>query len=174
MSNETAKPATAAKASPTKAAAAKTETTAEATAENILNSAVANFDFSGEKVSKMMEKSMKSVGEVTEFAKGNVEAALASAKAAAKGAEQISQYFVETSKKQFEEAQAVLKNIASVKSPNEAFQLQNDFAKSQFDAAVASWSKLSETMLKVAGDVTQPLSARVALATDNVKKAISA
>lgn len=170
MSNETAKNTTATKSASTKPA----ENKAVTAAEKFLKSAAQNFDLSGEKVTEMMEKSLKSVNEVTEFAKGNVEAAIASAKAAAQGAEQISKHFVETSKKQFQDAQGVLKNLASVKSPNEAFQLHNDFAKSQFDSVVASWSKLSETMLKVAGEVTQPLSARVTVATDNVKKVISA
>jgi hypothetical protein len=48
------------------------------------------------KVKDMMEKNMKSMTEMTEFAKGNVEAMVESAKAAAAGAETLTAHFVES------------------------------------------------------------------------------
>lgn len=137
----------------------------------IRNETVANLE---KKVVTTMEKNLQSVNSVVEFSKGNFEAVIVSAKAAAEGAELITRSFVEISKKSFEDAQNALQGIMSAKTPNEAFQLQNEYAKAQFDAAVATLSKFSETFLKVAGEVTQPLSKRVGLAADNVKKAITA
>ena len=62
--------------------------------------------------------------------------------------------------------------MTTVKTPNEFMQLQSDFAKTQFDAAVAEMSKLSETLVKLAGEVFEPMQNRMALATDKMKSAM--
>jgi phasin family protein len=126
------------------------------------------------KAKEMMEGSMKQMGELTEFAKGNVEAMVASAKAATAGAEVIASAVVEHGKKNFEATSSAVKQMTGAKTPNELMQLQNDFAKSQFEHGVAMWSKLSETMLKLAGDVTQPLSSRMAIAAEQMKATVAA
>lgn len=117
------------------------------------------------------EKSSKVGEEVVEFSKGNVEALVASAKIAAKASEAISQEVAEYSKKNLENTVALFKSFASVKSPTELFQLQSDFAKSSFDSAVAEASKFSEALMKVAGEIAQPLSTRYALAAEKIKGA---
>ncbi|QMW23904.1 phasin family protein [Sandaracinobacteroides saxicola] len=121
------------------------------------------------KAKDMMEKSMKTMSDVTEFTKGNVEAMVASAKAAAAGAETIGSMVVEHGKARFEETTSAVKSLSGVKTPTELFELNNRYVKTQFDHTVAFWSKMSETMLKVAGDVAQPLSSRMALAGEQVK-----
>lgn len=125
------------------------------------------------KMQSMMEKQMKSMADVTEFTKGNVEAMIESAKAATSGAEVLATQFVETSKAAVEEAQTAFKSFATAKTPNELIQQQNDFAKAQFDKVVANWSKATETWMKVAGEVVQPLSNRMALAAETVKKSVA-
>jgi len=125
------------------------------------------------KVKDMMEKNMKSMTEMTEFAKGNVEAMVESAKAAAAGAETLTAHMVETSKKSMEEAQAAFKAMTSAKSPNEMMAAQNEFAKAQFDKAVANMSHFSEAWMKLAGDVVQPISSRMAVAAETMKKSIA-
>ncbi len=126
------------------------------------------------KVRELMEKNMKTMNEMTEFAKGNLEALIESAKAAASGAEAMTTHFVESSKKSAEEAQVAFKSFASAKTPNELITAQNDFAKAQFDKAVANMSHMSETWLKLAGEVVQPLSSRMSLAAETVKKSMAA
>lgn len=118
-----------------------------------------------------IDKSTKLFEEVTDFAKGNVEAIVASSRVAAKGAETLGQEAAEYGKKSFEQASATLRSFATVKSPTELFQLQSDYAKTSFDALVAESSKLSESFLKLAGDIAQPLSSRFALAAEKVKSA---
>lgn len=144
----------------------------KATAEVVAQAQAAQEQMS-EKMREMMEKSMKSMTEMSEFAKGNLEAMIESAKAAAAGAETITAHVVEASKAAMEEAQAAFKAMATAKSPNELMQAQNDYAKSQFDKAVSSWSHMSETWLKVAGDVVQPISSRMAVAAETVKKSVA-
>ncbi len=123
---------------------------------------------------KMMEKNMSKMNQLTDFAKGNVEAVVESAKAAAKGAQTLTSHYVAASKKSAEEMRAAYKTFTSVKTPNEFIQAQNEFAKAQFDRAVANFSEATETWLKVAKEVTQPLSARVSVAVEAVKKNVAA
>lgn len=138
-----------------------------------IRQAKAGYENFNSQFSNIMEHNMKTFSDVTEFTKGNVDALVASAKAAQQGAETISTTLVETSKKCFEETQAAFKALTTAKSPNELVQLQNNFARSQFDQAVSTMSQLSEVFLKVTGEVVQPLSNRVAVATETAKKAVS-
>jgi phasin family protein len=117
------------------------------------------------------EKSSKFGEEYVDFAKGNVEAVIASSKVAAKAGETLGQEAAEYSKKHFEAATTAFKSFASVKSPTELFQLQSEFAKASFDSLVAEASRVSEALMKVAGDVAQPLSTRYALAAEKIKSA---
>lgn len=133
----------------------------------------ANLETVVEKGQEMMGTAVKSVSEMSEFAKGNVDAMMVSAKAATTGFETIANLIVEHSKKSFEETTAAMKSMAAAKSPAELFQLQNDFAKARFDHAVAMWSAMSETMLKVAGDIAQPMSSRIAIAGEKVKTLVA-
>ena len=116
-------------------------------------------------------KSTKYGEEFADFAKGNVEAVIASSKVAAKAGETLGQEAAEYGRKHFEAATQAFKSFASVKSPTELFQLQSEFAKASFDSAVTEASRVSESLLKVAGDIAQPISNRYALAAEKIKSA---
>jgi phasin family protein len=118
-----------------------------------------------------VERSTKLIEEMNEFNKGNIEAMVESGRVAAKAAEQLSREAAETARKNFEQATAALKSFASVKTPTEFFQLQSDYARSAFDRMIADSSKNSETMLKLAGDIFQPISNRFAVAAEKMKTA---
>lgn len=117
------------------------------------------------------EKGTKAFDEVNEFAKGNVEAVVESSKIAAKGFESLGQDAAEYSRKSFETATAAMKSFAGAKSPTDFFKLQSDYLRSAFDSMVAETSKNTEAMLKLAGDVAQPLSNRAAVAAEKIKVA---
>lgn len=116
-----------------------------------------------------VESSMKSLDEMTEVARGNVEALLASARVAAAGFETLAAHLSEVSRKSFESTTSTARAMASVKTPNELFQMQSDFAKAQFDSAVSEFSKLTEMMVKMSGEVMEPVQNRVAITTDKMK-----
>ena len=120
-----------------------------------------------------VESSMKSLDEMTEVARGNVEAMLASARVAAAGFESLAAHISEVSRKSFESTTTTARAMASVKTPNELFQMQSDFAKAQFDSAVSEFSKLTEMMVKMSGEVMEPVQNRVAITTDKVKAAFT-
>ena len=120
-----------------------------------------------------VESSMKSLDEMTEVARGNVEALLASARVAAAGFETLAAHISEVSRKSFEATTTTARAMTSVKTPNELFQMQSDFAKAQFDSAVSEFSKLTEMMVKMSGEVMEPVQNRVAITTDKVKTAFT-
>jgi phasin family protein len=115
------------------------------------------------------EKSAKIVEEFADLTRGNVEAIVASSKVAAKGVETLGQDAADYGRKSFEDASAAFKRFAEVKSATDFFRLQGDYARSAFDAAVAESARLSETVLKLAGDVAEPINSRYAVAAERVK-----
>ncbi len=122
-----------------------------------------------ERARTQIERNTRIAEEMTELSKGNVEAMVASTKIVAKGLETVGQEVAEYSRKSFEDASAALKSFTEVKSATDFFRLQSDFARSQFDGLVAESSKLSETMIKLAGDVAEPLASRYSVAAERVK-----
>ena len=129
----------------------------------------AAFGDINERAKAAAEKSAKMVEEIADLTRGNVEALVASSKIAAKGVETMSQSAAEYSRKSFEDASAALKSFAEVKSATDFFKLQGDFARSAFDAAVAESARVSETVLKLAGEVAEPINSRYSVAAERVK-----
>ena len=117
------------------------------------------------------EKSQALAGEATEFTKGNVEAMVASGKILAAGVQDLGKEYVAEAKTALEVVQADMKDFAAVKSPTDFFKLQGEILRRNFDAAVASGSKNSEKVVKIAGDAFAPIQDRVAKAMEMVKKA---
>jgi phasin family protein len=122
-----------------------------------------------ERAKAAVERSAKIVEELADLTRADVEAFVASSKVAAKGVETLSQDAAEYSRKSFEEASAALKSFAEVKSATDLFKLQGDFARAAFDSAVAESARLSETVLKLAGDVAEPITNRYTVAAERVK-----
>lgn len=139
--------------------------------ENVATNVSPLFGDMNDRAKSAMEKTGKMAEEMTDFAKGNVEALVESSRIAAKGFESLGQDAAEYGRKSLESATATFKSFASVKSPTEFFNLQSTFMRQSFDSFVAEASKGTETMLKLAGDAAQPLSNRVAVAASKVKTA---
>ncbi|RXR27551.1 phasin family protein [Sphingobium fluviale] len=129
----------------------------------------AAFAEMSEKTKAGVEKSSKAMEELSALAKGNVEALVESGKIATKGVETMGQDAAEYGRVTFEKASAALKSLAAVKTPAEFFQLQSELLSSSFDAFAKEAAKNSEAMLKLAGDVAQPISTRVSIVTEKVR-----
>ena len=108
------------------------------------------------------------------FNKANIEAFVESAKIAAKGAQTAAQAAAEYGRKNFEATSTLVKSAAAVKTPTELFKLQGDFARSQFDGAVAEMSKSSERYLKLVGEIFQPIQSRYSVAAEELKTRLAA
>lgn len=127
------------------------------------------FSELSEKAKASVEKSGKVMEELSELTKGNVEAMVESGKIAAKGVESLGQGAAEYGRISFEKASATMKSFASVKTPAEFFQLQSELLSSSFDSFAKESAKSSEALLKLAGEVVQPISSRVSIVTEKVK-----
>lgn len=166
------------KAAPVKAAASTKGKTMTDTVKNMTAEA-------GEKATEMFKdvtaraktafaKSGEIVKDVTEFNKDNLEAVVESGKIAVKGVQTAAQTAADFTRKNFEATTSMLKTVAAVKSPTELLKLQSDFAKSQFEGAVAEMSKSSEFTLKLMGEMFQPISNRYSVAAEMVKTRLAA
>ena len=134
----------------------------------------AAFGDINERAKAATERSAKMVEEMTDLTRGNVEAIVASSKVAAKGLETLSQDAAEFGRKSFEEASATLKSFAEVKSATDFFRLQGDYTRSAFDAAIAQSARMSEAMMKIAGDAAEPINSRYTVAAERVKTLVAA
>ncbi len=116
-----------------------------------------------------MEKSARVAEELADLTRGNIEALVASQKTAAKYAETLSQGAADFGRRSFEEASATLKSFAEVKSPTDLFRLQSEYARSAFDQLVAESARVSETVVKMTGDVVEPITSRYSVAAERIK-----
>jgi len=123
------------------------------------------------KAQEAYDKGTGMVSEMTDLAKGNVEAIVESGKVLAAGIQDMGKTYADEAKSAYETMTADLKEMAGVKSPTELFQLQGKIMRRNFDLLVATGTKGSEGAMKLANDVIAPISARVNLAVDKLSKA---
>jgi phasin family protein len=109
--------------------------------------------------------------EVTEFNKDNVEAVVESGKIFFAGMQDMGRQQVAATKSVVKTVQGDFKKVAAVKSPTELVQLQGELARRNFDAAVSFGSKNTEALVKLYNDAFAPLSSRMSVAVEKLKKA---
>ncbi|MXO87085.1 TIGR01841 family phasin [Altererythrobacter aurantiacus] len=117
------------------------------------------------------DKSTGMAGEMSELAKGNVEAAVESGKVWSEGLQDMSRTAVEDAKSAYETMTADVKQMAAVKNPSELMQLQGEMVRRNFDAMITQTSKNTEAMMKLMNDAFAPISNRVSVAVEKVSKA---
>jgi phasin family protein len=178
VKREAAAQKTAAKAA-TRRTARKSRTAARKTAaaqeriETVTNNVFNGFDAvpafapfqsifaeANERSQELVKKSQKVAEELADLARANVEAVVEAGRVATEGARSIGQDVVAKQRDGFEAAADAIRSLAEAKSPTEYLQLQSDFARASFDRAVAESSKLTESLVKLAGEAFQPLSNR--------------
>jgi phasin family protein len=118
------------------------------------------FADANERSQDLAKKTQKVAGELAELAKANVEAVVEASRVAAEGAKAIGQKAVSSQRNGFEQAADAIRSLAEAKSPTEYLQLQSEFARASFDRAISDSSKLTESLVKLAGEAFQPISNR--------------
>ncbi|MEO7277834.1 MAG: TIGR01841 family phasin [Sphingomicrobium sp.] len=118
------------------------------------------FAQANEQSQGLAQRSQKVASELTDLARANVEAVVEAGRVAAEGARSVAQDAATTGRSGFEQAADAIRSLAEAKSPTEYLQLQSDFARASFDRMVTESSKLTESMVKLAGEAFQPLSNR--------------
>lgn len=125
------------------------------------------FSDAGERGQEFVQRGQRVAEELADLARANVEAMVEAGRVATEGARAIGQDVVASSRDGVEQAADAIRSLAEAKSPTEYLQLQGDFARASFDRAVAETSKLTESLVKLAGEAFQPLSNR---ATANAER----
>lgn len=177
----------AAKKAPRATVAAKRKTAAKAPAKPISKETImtkakaATTDYAAQMKEGLAElqtraktaydKGTEYAAEARDFSKGNLDAVVESGKIFAAGMQDMAKVAVEDGKGAVETMTADAKEFAAVKSPTDFVQLQGKIASRNFDAAVAQFSKATELWVKLAGDVAAPISGRMSLAMEKVRKA---
>jgi hypothetical protein len=137
---------------------------------DVTNSITDAVNSAQEKAKEAFTKTSAAAGEYGEFAKGNVQACVESGKILASGLQEMGSKMVADSKSAFETVSADMKALGGIKSPGDLFKLQGEIMRRNFETAIAYGSKNSEAMLKLTNDVIAPLSGRVTLAVEKLKK----
>ena len=156
----------------TRAAARKTAAAAKKRTQNVTKNAF-NFDAvpafapfqtilteANERGQEIAKRSQKVAEELADLARANVEAIVEAGRVASEGARSIGQDVVAKQRDSYEQAADAIRSLAEAKSPTEYLQLQSEIARASFDRAVAESSKLTESLVKLAGEAFQPLSNR--------------
>jgi phasin family protein len=125
------------------------------------------FANAGERSQDMTQRTQRVAEELADLTRANVEAMVEAGRVAAEGARSIGQDVAASGRDGVEQAADAIRSLAEAKSPTEYLQLQSEFARSSFDRAVAETSKLTESLVKLAGEAFQPLSNR---ATANAER----
>ncbi|MBA2466614.1 MAG: phasin family protein [Sphingomonas sp.] len=127
----------------------------------------AMFGEVGQRGQDVARRSQQAAQEMADIARSNVEAMVEATRLATEGARSIGQDAVARSREGAEQAADAIRSLAEAKSPTEFVQLQSELARTSFDRMVAESSRLTESMVKLAGKAFQPLSNR---ATANVER----
>jgi phasin family protein len=127
----------------------------------------------GERGQKFAAKSQKTAEEFTDLAKANVEALVEAGRIAATGAKSIGQDVLASGRDGIEQASDAVKTLAEAKSPTEFFQIQSELARASFDRFVAESSKLTERVVKLAGEAAQPLQNRASLNAERINDLVA-
>ena len=86
----------------------------------------------------------------------NMEAFVVSAKLAGRAVESLSREVTEYGRKSYEDAFAMARSFAEVRSPADLIRVQSQFARTAFDNAMAFSRNVSETLTKMVGEVATP------------------
>jgi hypothetical protein len=145
---------------------AKTKTTQDTAHETVADA----FTAGTAHYAQIQEQFMSFFSGFGDLAKDNLDAFKASASAVAKGFESLGQAATVYTKDAAAATQDGFTALRAVKTPAEFFELSQSRTKAHYDHFAAEASKMTELMMKMAGDVTQPLSSRYAVAMDQVAK----
>ncbi len=109
--------------------------------------------------------------EAGDFSKGTVDAVVESGKIFFAGAQELLKDNVETGKTVIATVTEDAKKVAAIKSPTELMQLQGEIVRRNFDAMVSYGSKRTEAWVKLYNEAFAPISNRVSVAAEKIKKA---
>lgn len=151
---------------------AKPETEAPMAATETINATVEKFTTAGNQAFKdAMEKTLTAINEANTHSRLNLEAVIASATAAAKGAESLSSQAAAFAKKTVEDQVAAARTLASAKSVQEVVEVQTTFARTVLESYLVELNKWGETVTASVKESVQPINERVTATVERFQAA---
>lgn len=148
-----------------------------AAVENVVNASAENVTKTFEKAANVtrnqVDKAISSLGDVSEFARENVDAAVTVGSVAAKSAEALNSELLSISKRSMEEATSAAKAFSGVKTAKEFFELQSDLMKSSWERFVEDSNAVGEIFSEGAKQAAAPINSRVAATVEQISKPLS-
>ena len=132
---------------------------------------LAGTESSGDGAQPKKEDNMKTAEQFITFGQGNVEALVKSSQIVATGLQDLTKQMAANAQAVVDESLSTFRALSTVRSVKEAFDLQANFARTQFEKAVAQTGQLTETSFKLAEEAMAPLAGRVTLAVESFKAA---
>jgi len=145
----------------------------EATSTNIAEGVAAgqaHLEHTQTQVKQGMEKVMRGAEDMMAFGQGNMEAFVKSGQIWAAGVQDLGKQVAATAQTSMEETMATLKQLATMRSIKDAFELQASFARASMEKAMAETGKLTDASFKLAEQAVAPLTARVTIAVEKFGK----
>ena len=135
-----------------------------ASSEQAMTIAKARFDDIATKSREAMEMGLKAVDVAAATSRGNVDALLESSRMASGALEAIARDVADYAKQRADRTTAAARALTEAKSVPELVQMQGDFARAEFAAAIGETARLSQAMFAAMGGIFAPLQQQ-ALAT---------
>jgi phasin family protein len=118
-----------------------------------------------------VDKSVAGLAELNAEGKKNLEALVASATAAQKGAEAISAQTLAYGKKSWEDGVAAAQSLAAARSVQELIELQTSWAKSAAETYLSEVTKLTDVFTASVKDSFKPINERVTASVEKFQAA---
>ena len=118
-----------------------------------------------------LDRTTASLSDLSAESKQNLDAVVAAAAAAQKGAETLSAASLAYGKKSWEDGVAAAQSFSQARSVQELFELQTNWAKSAAEAYLAEFGKATETMTASVKDSFKPINERVSAAVEQFQAA---
>ena len=131
------------------------------------------FANAGERSQDAVRRSQQNSEQFADLARANVEALTEAGRIAAEGVRSIGQDVVANGRDGLEKAADAVRSLAEAKSPTEFVQLQSELARTAFDRMVAESSRLTESMVKLAGEAFLPLSNRASVNAERINQFVA-
>jgi phasin family protein len=131
------------------------------------------FADAGERSQEVARRTQKVAEEMADLTRANVEAFVESSRLAAEGARSLSQDVVASGRQGVEKTADAIRSLAEAKSPTEYLQLHSEIARASFDRLVAQSSRLTETVVKLAGEAIQPISNRASANAERINSLVA-
>ncbi len=128
-----------------------------ASSEQAMTIAKARFDDIATKSREAMEMGLKAVDVAAATSRGNVDALLESSRMASGALEAIARDVADYAKQRADRTTAAARALTEAKSVPELVQMQGDFARAEFAAAIGETARLSQAMFAAMGGIFAPL-----------------